>query len=497
MAFVNDKPVSVLSPEERSKYISGQIKSALGSHFVLFRGQYIELPVIPLPIDYLIYRADNGRLIMQLQELQRNQELPADYFRTHQETEDVQARLHTLLLELSRDPSGPIYQELKRQAMQTEPILITADGVVVNGNRRLAAMRELLALDESRYAPFQEVRAAVLPPEAGPDDIEYIEAALQLAPETKLAYSWINRRLKLRRQRFELGLPLAQILESYRLESEDQLDRELAELALAEDYLENILGQPGHYALIEDAEKLFVGLWTNLSQLPENDSHLWRLAGLAMISARREMDTDLSAYFPFAPPKPAFIPFRALERLSLEYELLSEKQLEENPQLPEQVRRELATVFSRTEDAAVLTSKILDILDQLQIEHREQSAPKRLLKHMRQARQLLEELRTEDRGLRTEDRGSELESRIPRLSQKQKAQMQSELAAILAHSRQLLGAGEAMPLVGGYAERSKGLDPDRPSFKAGLAHALRAVIGRRLSRALGHLLRDRGPRAED
>ena len=102
-----------------------------------------------------------------------------------------------------------------------------------------------------------------------------MEAALQLAQETKLAYTWINRRLKLRRQRDELKLPLAQILESYRLESAGDLERELQELELAEAYLQDYRHEPGHYALVEYAEKLFVGLLATLQTFEEKDQDVW------------------------------------------------------------------------------------------------------------------------------------------------------------------------------------------------------------------------------
>ena len=461
-----------LDSPRRAESIAAGVDDAEGGHFVFFRGEYSRLPIARLSADLLLYRPENGRLITQLRELERTRELPPGYFAAHRESPEVQAELHSLLLEMSKDPRGPIYQELSRQAQQTEPLLITAGGIVVNGNRRLAAMRALLSENPDRYRKFQEVRGAILPDDTRPEDIEYIEAALQLAPETKLAYSWINRRLKLRRQRFELKLPVSRILESYRLESEADLERELAELALAEEYLENMLGQPGHYNLVEDGEKLFVGLCGNLHQLPENDRRLWQLAGFAMIFSRKEMDADLCSYFPFIPPKPAHIPVRALQRLAAEEELISEKQLKDDPDLPKSTRKELAAVLSRTSDAVRLTRTLLDILDQLQIEHREQNAPKRTLKRIQQARQLIESLEPQT------------------LTESQRARIGSELSAIAYHGRRLLEDDPAAPpLIGGFAERAKGMNPDKPSFTAGLAHAFRAIIGRRLSRRLGSLLK--------
>ncbi len=198
----------------------------------------------------------------------------------------MQQLLHRFLLDKARDPGGPVLQELERQGLQTEPLLITADGLLINGNRRLAAMRQLLAQDPARFASFAEITAAVLPADAGSVDLDAIEAALQMAPETKLAYGWINRRLKLRRQRDDLKLPLQTILDAYRMPGPIQLDREIEELALAEDYLADYCDAPGLYSLVGQAEALFVGLRERLAALPDELRPLWRLAGFAMINGR-------------------------------------------------------------------------------------------------------------------------------------------------------------------------------------------------------------------
>jgi hypothetical protein len=224
----------------------------------------------------------------------------------------VQQLLHQLLVAEAGDPRGPILHELERQQLQTEPLLITAEGVVVNGNRRLAAMRELLHCDPERFAGFATVSAAMLPAEAVAADLEFVEAALQMAPETKLAYGWIGRRLKMRRQRDELKLPLESMCESYRVEDAAAIDREIQELALAEDYLDSYRGEPGHYSLIVDAEALFVGLRERLSLLPAPLRRLWRLAGFAMIDGRAHVQGPMDRQFPFAPPAPEHLPASAL-----------------------------------------------------------------------------------------------------------------------------------------------------------------------------------------
>ena len=164
-------------------------------------------------------------------------------------------------------------------------MLIARDGLVVNGNRRLAAMRELAAEDSKRYEGFRIIRAAVLPVHLDREQLEYIEAALQMAPELKLGYSWINRRLKLREHARDLGRE--RVVAAYGFVDADQVDVELTELSLAEEYLEWI-GESGRYRRdyrrVVDKALWFTALKRQLTEIgAEHVRELWKLVGFAMI----------------------------------------------------------------------------------------------------------------------------------------------------------------------------------------------------------------------
>ncbi|MHA6761749.1 hypothetical protein [Streptacidiphilus sp. PAMC 29251] len=73
---------------------------------------------------------------------------------------------------------------------QQEPAIITADGVLINGNRRTAALRSLFK-DEGQKSG-QYVKCYVLPQDATATEILLLEAELQVAREFKEDYSWIN-----------------------------------------------------------------------------------------------------------------------------------------------------------------------------------------------------------------------------------------------------------------------------------------------------------------
>ncbi|MEU6715011.1 hypothetical protein ABZ897_26405 [Nonomuraea sp. NPDC046802] len=107
----------------------------------------------------------------------------------------------------THDPLGPDAQQaqysiLRRQEGfealkadlvargQQDPAILTADGVLINGNRRCAAMRSLY--EEDSALQFQYIKCLVLPEDATAEELIYLEAELQVARDFKQDYSWVN-----------------------------------------------------------------------------------------------------------------------------------------------------------------------------------------------------------------------------------------------------------------------------------------------------------------
>ena len=313
-----------LPREQRTAAVGAAMENAGdATHFVPVENGYVEAPVIELDHRVLVYRADNGRVLSELEYAARSRGAPVEQLKADAEGVEVQTLLHNLLVEKSRDQRGPVYAELERYGRQTEPILVGADGLVLNGNRRLAAMRDLMARDGAAYNQFARVRAAVLPAGLSSREIEFIEAALQMAPDLKLDYGWINRRLKLRQHVADMGRD--RVINAYRFPGPAAIDHELAELCLAESYLEWI-GQPRGYDLVADQEQAFGALRLRLEKLTDALAEtklpdVWRRIGFAMIRARPELDRNIMHYFPFTDPVPPamrnWVPRSMAENLGL------------------------------------------------------------------------------------------------------------------------------------------------------------------------------------
>jgi hypothetical protein len=217
-----------------------------------------ELPIIHLPLGLPIYRMANFRTRTAQQAYARREGKPSNYFETGEENEVAQQRQHEFLLKYAnagRDGSiVPIIDVLKAER-QRQPILVSRRGVVVNGNRRLAAMRSLFCEDPNLYREFATVKCQLLPASATEKDIVEVEVRLQMKQRTELDYDWINECIAIRELR-DSGRAMKELMalmNKKKVEIEDAINA----LTEADLYLVEWLNRSGDYEAIEDAKQLF------------------------------------------------------------------------------------------------------------------------------------------------------------------------------------------------------------------------------------------------
>jgi hypothetical protein len=226
-----------------------------------FRSGKEPLAQITIPQEYLLYRLENYRTRDQQLSLVAANKAPEDFFAPkRREDPSVQEAQHQLLLELAKKGSGetikPILDELARVGEQTEPLIITSDGVVVNGNRRLCAMRHLLkSEDKSSYGSFRNVLSLVLPASTTEKEILELEIGLQMQTETKLPYEWtaLGRAVRdLRAQQFS-----DDAIASLMNRDKQDIQRAARMIDAADLYLREWLGRPNAYNELDDTEQAF------------------------------------------------------------------------------------------------------------------------------------------------------------------------------------------------------------------------------------------------
>jgi hypothetical protein len=89
----------------------------------------------------------------------------------------------------SQDGFAALKQDLLERG-QNDPAIITAEGILINGNRRTAALRSLFEDDSALKAQY--VQCLVLPEDATLNELTDLEAELQVARDFKEGYSWVN-----------------------------------------------------------------------------------------------------------------------------------------------------------------------------------------------------------------------------------------------------------------------------------------------------------------
>ncbi len=168
----------------------------------------------------------------------------------------------------SRDkgPFETLIRDLEERE-QLEPGVVLADGGVIDGNRRLAALRRLNAKNP-RSAKFGYFDAVILPYDTTAEDRWRIEAGLQLGTNERWDYSPVNEMLKIRQgvdmyealiqaNSFSNGQSAVRLVtQAIYGKSEGEIQEMLSRLRLIDEYLE-FTGQDGAYHQIGDRSERF------------------------------------------------------------------------------------------------------------------------------------------------------------------------------------------------------------------------------------------------
>ncbi len=252
--------VAVKPRFEREAMITKRVhaSSEFGETIYDFRSDIYKPKVISLPIDVPIYRMGNCRAFSAQQTEIARKGLNKDFFAKGQELTTAQQVQHDILTKLSKQGTEsvtPIISVLQEDG-QREEILITSTGTVVNGNRRLSAMRELMRREDGSVDDrFTNLRCAVLPSDVTRDEIDDIEADLQARPQTKLDYDWIGDAWLVRRQ-VAKGRSTKEVSDRLR-RSKAEIENVLQALDEADLYLREWLEKPSEYDRVQEGQQIF------------------------------------------------------------------------------------------------------------------------------------------------------------------------------------------------------------------------------------------------
>lgn len=178
-------------PEGRKirSLVEQRLAAALNEHgarvTVEWRGEQRHLHVVSMPVEMLYYNPDTHRIRAQRTlDPERNRVLDEDPW-----GEAAQTYLHDLLRRSPANPAqtDPDYVQLMDELDdfgQRDPGVISRDGILVDGNTRCAALRDL---------GIKDIRVGVLPEDTSRRDINNVELSVQLRRDKRREYSYINR----------------------------------------------------------------------------------------------------------------------------------------------------------------------------------------------------------------------------------------------------------------------------------------------------------------
>jgi hypothetical protein len=172
--------------QERAAFILGRQEGAPKVTLPAWPRHDKELPLIEVDVNWVRFSTLNHRTkAEQLRAIHQSQK--PELFTSDPMGQAAQDAQYKIL----KGQDG--FDDLKADLMdrgQQDPAVITAEGVLINGNRRSAALRGLYQDDD--YLKARYVKCLVLPADASAGELVDLETELQIARDFKEDYSWVN-----------------------------------------------------------------------------------------------------------------------------------------------------------------------------------------------------------------------------------------------------------------------------------------------------------------
>lgn len=249
------------------------------------KSEFVDFPVFRAPTEKLILNPSNRRFRAEAQEAEEDLGHALDPLSSADDEESVVSLLldsdpHVeggkVVGKPSKDTKALIIDWEKRD--QEEPLWIRPDGLVRNGNRRLAMLKRLAA--EKGEEGYDWVDVVVLDEETYDDDAVFrMEAVEQLTEGFKVRYSDLNALLTLKDAAEELDIDwhdqdsieeVAKKIQDLVGNNANYAKVQLQAIKYMTAYLE-WLGKAGHYHLLRRQVERFRDVGKNLAWVAKED----------------------------------------------------------------------------------------------------------------------------------------------------------------------------------------------------------------------------------
>jgi len=221
------------------------------------KGKATNKEVYRLPTNLLAFNVESGRFAADFKTMEKKQGRKLNPWDSHD-----RLLLKKMLLETDPMHIKQLREDIERVG-QLDPGIITAAGLLINANRRMAVLMDLR--EKKNLDKFDYIDVIILPPALNDVELYKIEAKLQYAKDLKVAYSPINTLLKIKEglaKRIKIG-ELAAILG---VKNQD-IEADVKRLELMEDFSKYAWGLIDYKKLEEEqVSEHFIDMQKNLEK---------------------------------------------------------------------------------------------------------------------------------------------------------------------------------------------------------------------------------------
>lgn len=235
---------------------------------ITYHGGIITLNAYAIPLEYLVYNPYNGRIgsVVKSYERQNHTLDPEDA--------DDKALIEKFLWESKPDANKKTKERLLKEHQQKHGI-VTADGIIIDGNRRASLLSNIMADTNIPYNEKSHCRyfiAIILPEDADKKEILALETTYQMGEDAKVDYNPIEKYLKCKDLKDEgfTDDDIAGMMDS----KPGEIRTMLSALRLMDDYLDEY-DYSGMYTQLEKNEDSFLKLDSALKKYKAGVPSMW------------------------------------------------------------------------------------------------------------------------------------------------------------------------------------------------------------------------------
>ena len=235
---------------------------------ITYHGSIITLNAYEIPLEYLVYNPYNGRIGSEVKSFERqNHQLNPE------DPEDKKI-IEKFLWDSKEDANKKTKERLLKEHQQKHGI-VTADGIIIDGNRRASLLNNIMNDDSIPYTDKRHCGffiALILPEDADKKEILALETTYQMGEDAKVDYNPIEKYLKAKDLK-DIGFTDEDIADMMDCKP-GEVKTMLSALQLMDDYLDEY-GYSGMYTQLDKNEDSFLKLDSALKKYKSGVPSMW------------------------------------------------------------------------------------------------------------------------------------------------------------------------------------------------------------------------------